>query len=162
MKTDADTVDAISVATANKRTREDWWSWSDKMNARRTGKVCLLCGKHDVDQDSLSFCCVCLVVFVVVSHSFNHLMYTCGRSTCLHFDQDPCEPEKRIAWAKYNLDKDAAEGKVAIVVAVSVELMTDGSSCYYCFRGWHTIYRGSFTLTQYRAEVTFLICWLLI
>ena len=62
--------DTISVAS-NKRTREDWWSWSDKMHARRTNKVCLLCGKHDVDQDSLSVCCVCLAVFVFV---LNHLM----------------------------------------------------------------------------------------
>ena len=50
------------------------------------------------------------------------------------FDQDPCEPEKRIAWAKYVPDKDAAEGKVVITVVVSVALITDGSSCYYCFR----------------------------
>ena len=59
-----------------------------------------------------------------------------------------------MAWAKYVLDKETE--KVGLTV-VCIALVTDGSSCYYCFRGWHTIYRQRWTLTKYRAEVTFLV-----
>ena len=54
-----------------------------------------------------------------------------------------------MAWAKYVLDKDQQDRPTVVVKA----LVTDGGSCYYCFRGWHTIYKSRFTLTQYRGEV---------
>ena len=54
-----------------------------------------------------------------------------------------------MAWAKYIVDK---HGRVELVI-VTVHLVTDGGSCYYCFRGWHTIYKCQFTLTKFRNEV---------
>ena len=58
-----------------------------------------------------------------------------------------------MAWGKYVLDREG--GRTLVMVAVV--LVTDGASCYYCFRGWHTIYKSQFTLTQYRGEVPVLI-----
>ena len=85
-------------------------------------------------------CCVVVVAVVVV------VVLLCS-DDCL--DQDPCEPTKLIAWAKFAVDKDAK----ATRVIVAVQLVTDGQSCYYCFRGWHIIFRTQYTLTLFRVEV---------
>ena len=60
-----------SEKDGSKRGRSDRWTWNDKFMARRTGKPCLLCGKHDTDQDFCvalsvlwSCCCLKFVVFV--------------------------------------------------------------------------------------------------
>ena len=51
---------SVADTDLSKRARTDWWSWSDKMQARRTGKQCSLCGKHDTDQDLCVLLCVCM------------------------------------------------------------------------------------------------------
>ena len=65
-------------------------------------------------------------------------------------DKDLAQPAFSMAWARYVEDE-----QVSIVVRRSSDrqwLVSDGSTCWYCFRGWNVIWKHEYTLAKFKEE----------
>jgi len=80
----------------------------------------------------------------------------CGCCNETDRSKDPIEPAKNRLWGGY---KDAtnkeASSEVLTMVCVDIEirLITDGGTCYYCFRVWNCRFMETYKLSVYKAEL---------